>query len=359
MKIAKSLENRTLPSVLHQPFRSQNKCCHYLHPFQVGAITCDSSWAPLGFHEPVVNHTPHLPMADVWAPGSLSIAAGPKWMMDAHLQLHELDQLILWGNVGRTVQPTVRVTTMDWLTYLLTDWLTDLQSNLTISNLVNSKSPLFRSQADSPSFDRHLVATRLFLNPAISNYFSCHVGLRNTRVRLYLLTSDWLWMSLTGWPTDWLAVLLTDLLTDFDHEWLTDWLTKWLTCWLGAYWLTNQVTDLLCFLDCHHTNSFQRKTRKSPPTLSPHLQATWPWLFVGISSRSAWEQGKDPRRGNRPAHGNPLPQTRQSSSKMRGNHPGTQNWSHSLRRAKQDGNQVPSITRNSFQMRACVLLVRK
>ena len=33
----------------------------------------------------------------------------------------------------------------------------DLQLNLTISNSVNSKSPLFRSQADCPSFDHHLV----------------------------------------------------------------------------------------------------------------------------------------------------------------------------------------------------------
>ena len=37
-----------------------------------------------------------------------------------------------------------------------------LQSILAISNSVNSESPLFRSQADSPSFDRHLVLTRLF-----------------------------------------------------------------------------------------------------------------------------------------------------------------------------------------------------
>ena len=60
-----------------------------------------------------------------------------------------------------------------------------VQSNLAISNSVNSKSLLFRSQADSPLFDRLLVLTRLFQNPAISNYFSCPVGLQNSRVRLY------------------------------------------------------------------------------------------------------------------------------------------------------------------------------
>ena len=61
----------------------------------------------------------------------------------------------------------------------------EIQSNVAISNSVNSKSPLFRSQADSPSFDPHLVLTQLFRNTAISNFFSCPVALRNTGVRLY------------------------------------------------------------------------------------------------------------------------------------------------------------------------------
>ena len=52
-----------------------------------------------------------------------------------------------------------------------------IQSNLAISNSVNSKSPLFRSQADFPSFDCHLVPTWLFWNHAISNLFSRPVGL--------------------------------------------------------------------------------------------------------------------------------------------------------------------------------------
>ena len=63
------------------------------------------------------------------------------------------------------------------------EWKGKLQLNLAISNSVNSKSPLFRSQAESPSFDRRLVLTGLFRNPAISNYFSCPVGLRNSEVR--------------------------------------------------------------------------------------------------------------------------------------------------------------------------------
>ena len=52
------------------------------------------------------------------------------------------------------------------------------------SNSVNSKSPIFRSQTDSSSFDCHFMPTSLFRNPAISNYFSCPVG-RNRGVRLY------------------------------------------------------------------------------------------------------------------------------------------------------------------------------
>ena len=55
-----------------------------------------------------------------------------------------------------------------------------VQLNLAISNSVNSKSPLFQA-----SFDHHLVLTRLFRNPAISNLFSCPVGLWNSGVRLY------------------------------------------------------------------------------------------------------------------------------------------------------------------------------
>ena len=53
-------------------------------------------------------------------------------------------------------------------------------------NSVNLKSPLFRSQAYSP-FDCHLVLTRLFWNPAISNYFSCPMGLWNSWVWLYFV----------------------------------------------------------------------------------------------------------------------------------------------------------------------------
>ena len=49
-----------------------------------------------------------------------------------------------------------------------------------------SRTSLFRSQADSCPFDHHFVLTRLFQNPAISNYFSCPVGLRNSGVRLYI-----------------------------------------------------------------------------------------------------------------------------------------------------------------------------
>ena len=51
-----------------------------------------------------------------------------------------------------------------------------IQSNLAILNSVNSKSPPFQSQADSPLFDGHLVH---------SNLFSCPVGLQNSRVQLY------------------------------------------------------------------------------------------------------------------------------------------------------------------------------
>ena len=46
-----------------------------------------------------------------------------------------------------------------------------VQSNLAISNSDNSKSPLFRSRADSSSFDRHLMLTRLFRNPLFQTYF--------------------------------------------------------------------------------------------------------------------------------------------------------------------------------------------
>ena len=54
---------------------------------------------------------------------------------------------------------------------LTSTWIVIFQSNLAISNSVyNSKSPLFWSQAESPWFD-HLVLTRLFWNPAISNFF--------------------------------------------------------------------------------------------------------------------------------------------------------------------------------------------
>ena len=53
-----------------------------------------------------------------------------------------------------------------------------LQLNLAISNLDNSKSPLFRSRADSPSLDS------LGANSVISNLFSCPKGLRNSGIRL-------------------------------------------------------------------------------------------------------------------------------------------------------------------------------
>ena len=46
-----------------------------------------------------------------------------------------------------------------------------IQSNLAILNSVNSKSPLFRSQADSPSIDCHLVLTRLFETLPFRTYF--------------------------------------------------------------------------------------------------------------------------------------------------------------------------------------------
>ena len=77
-----------------------------------------------------------------------------------------------------------------------------IQSNLTISNSVNSKSPLFRSQADSPLSDRDLVLTQLFRIPAILNFFSCPVGLQNSEVRLYyclLLKGRFLQMSVGMW----------------------------------------------------------------------------------------------------------------------------------------------------------------
>ena len=45
----------------------------------------------------------------------------------------------------------------------------DIQPNLAISKSVNS--PLFRTQAESPWFDRYSMLTRLFRNPAISNIF--------------------------------------------------------------------------------------------------------------------------------------------------------------------------------------------
>ena len=60
------------------------------------------------------------------------------------------------------------------------------QWKLAISKSVNSKSLLFRSQAESRSFDCHLVLTWLFRKPTISNYFACPVGLQNSKVRLYL-----------------------------------------------------------------------------------------------------------------------------------------------------------------------------
>ena len=49
------------------------------------------------------------------------------------------------------------------------------------SNSVNSTSPLFRSQA--PSFDRYLMLTRLFRNPAISNFFHVPWNFEITTVR--------------------------------------------------------------------------------------------------------------------------------------------------------------------------------
>ena len=61
----------------------------------------------------------------------------------------------------------------------------NLTLNLAISNSVNSKSQLFRSQADCRLFDHHWVLTQLFRNPAISNYFSCPMRLQNSEVRLY------------------------------------------------------------------------------------------------------------------------------------------------------------------------------
>ena len=67
----------------------------------------------------------------------------------------------------------------------LTLALFQLQSNLAISNSVKSKSPLVRSQAESPLFDRHWMLTQLFRNPAISNFYSCPVELRNSEVWLF------------------------------------------------------------------------------------------------------------------------------------------------------------------------------
>ena len=47
------------------------------------------------------------------------------------------------------------------------------------------KIPATSSQAGCCLFDRHLVLTRLFQNPSISNYFSCPVGLRKSEVWPY------------------------------------------------------------------------------------------------------------------------------------------------------------------------------
>ena len=49
--------------------------------------------------------------------------------------------------------------------------------------------PLFRSQAESRSFDCHLVLTQVFRNSAISNCFSCPVRLQNSEVWLYFITA--------------------------------------------------------------------------------------------------------------------------------------------------------------------------
>ena len=57
-----------------------------------------------------------------------------------------------------------------------------LQSNLAISNLVNSKSHYFESKLIPLRLIPHLVLTWLFQNPVISNYFSCPMRLRNSRI---------------------------------------------------------------------------------------------------------------------------------------------------------------------------------
>ena len=45
-----------------------------------------------------------------------------------------------------------------------------IQLNLAILNSVNSKSHYFEVKLNPVPFDRHLVLTQLFQNPAISNY---------------------------------------------------------------------------------------------------------------------------------------------------------------------------------------------
>ena len=60
-----------------------------------------------------------------------------------------------------------------------------IQLNLAISNSTNSKSPLLRSQAESPRFERDLMLTRLIQNAAISNIFSCPAELRNSEIWPY------------------------------------------------------------------------------------------------------------------------------------------------------------------------------
>ena len=55
----------------------------------------------------------------------------------------------------------------------------NLHSNLALLNLVNSKSPLFESQAESPLFLPSFDSKSCYFN-----FFSCSMGLRNRKVWL-------------------------------------------------------------------------------------------------------------------------------------------------------------------------------
>ena len=77
--------------------------------------------------------------------------------------------------------------------------LTYSRTSLFRSRLIRNPG-FFESQADSPSFDCHLVLTCLFWNPTISTFFSCSIGIRNSGVQPYLVTgSHFLNLRVWGW----------------------------------------------------------------------------------------------------------------------------------------------------------------